>query len=57
MIVYRDRTYCSATSCSKFEGCNRAYTHKVQKDAEAFGLPVSLVEKLDCYEERDGKLC
>ena len=52
MLSYKDRTYCAASTCDKFSSCPEAFTLQVQEDAEAYGLPISLVDKLLCYENK-----
>ncbi len=58
MMCYKDRTFCPAKTCAKFDICDRALTPKVLKDAAKWwGEPYAPVaryaepEKLPCYEK------
>jgi hypothetical protein len=56
MIGYKDRTWCDAHECSKFEVCDRAYTQKEKERAIKWwgqpSVPVSFYlnpQVLKCY--------
>lgn len=55
MIAYKDKTWCTEKTCISFgNGCSRALTEEVKKDAEKWwgkpGAPVyTLSERPDCY--------
>lgn len=53
MITYRDMTFCCNQQCKK--RCSRFLTPEIEKQAEAYGLPVAMSNMicLDCGE--DGK--
>jgi hypothetical protein len=58
MLCYKDKTYCTDTTCKDFETCEDACTEEVIKSAKNFGLPLSLC-KMKCEEkynkQKDGK--
>jgi len=56
MISYKDKTWCDAQQCSKFEACDRAYTQKEKERAIKWwgqpNVPVSFYlnpQSLICY--------
>lgn len=53
MIVYRDRTFCTAKDCKHYSTCPLVATDKVRAEAEKAGLPLSLVERHRCFEKGD----
>ena len=51
MLCYKDRTFCTLTTCMKFSGCKYALTEQVEKDAKAFGLLIAMDDgEKECYE-------
>lgn len=52
-MIFRDMTFCRAKDCAKFDQCERAYTVEVAALAKAFGRPVSLTARFQCYEPKD----
>lgn len=52
MSCYRDMTFCKYyLQCEKGDGCVRALTKTIEKDAEEFGLPTSFFgSPPDCFE-------
>ena len=58
MMGFRDTTFCTATTCTKFDKCHRALTEKVKEDAEKWwggkDYPIALLyhpeQHMDCYE-------
>ena len=61
MLCYRDRTYCEASDCAKWDDCDRALTDEVRAAAGRWWerwnpgknspLIYVFLEKPDCYEE------
>lgn len=63
MISYKDKTWCDAHECSKFEVCDRAYTQKEKKRAiKWWGQPNPPVgfylnpQILECYTNPNSAL-
>jgi hypothetical protein len=59
MIGYKDRTWCNAKTCTKFNTCDRALTDEVDARAKKWwggdDYPISIFmkpEELDCYEPK-----
>ena len=50
MIVYKDRTFCIRKDC-KHKQCPLLVTEELKAEAEAFGLPLAVIEFNDCYEK------
>lgn len=56
MICYKDMTFCVSKSCKKWEGCFRALTKEVEKNAEIWwgnkDYPIAVfTEEPECYKE------
>jgi len=55
MICYKDKTYCEAKNCIKFNDCPRSLTEAVKKAAADADLPLAYFENptlLQCYEPK-----
>lgn len=52
MICYKDKTFCIAFDCVKYEGCSDGYTDDIQREAEAISLPVMVSDRRACYERK-----
>ena len=55
MIVYQDRAFCTAKECKHYETCWLVATEKVLAEAEKAKLRVETVDKLRCFDRRDGE--
>lgn len=54
-MCYRDKTFCEARDCKKWNGCPDALTNKVETDASRWwgkeGAPISVyIENPKCFE-------
>jgi len=58
MMGFKDTTFCTATTCTKFDNCDRALTEQVKEDAEKWwggkDYPIALLyqpeKHMECYE-------
>jgi hypothetical protein len=56
MTSYRDRTYCAASECAHFARCDRAFSDQIRQKAKDAKLPVSIMQKMECYEAKTESL-
>lgn len=54
MIVYQDRAFCTAKLCKHYDECPLVATERVIAEADKAGLPINYVDKLRCFDRRDG---
>jgi len=54
-LCYKDMTFCRFHSrCKAGDYCTRSLTDQVQKDAQAFGMPIAqFAEKPNCFDPKD----
>lgn len=63
MLSYKDRTFCQAVDCAKFNECGRALTAKVKREAARWwkdatgkkGAPISVTNRFDCYVQKENQ--
>jgi len=57
-MTYKDMTFCSGGGCTKFDGCNRALTNKVQQNADKAGNLIAEVldpRQMPCHSDKQLK--
>jgi hypothetical protein len=58
MIVYRDRTFCTAKKCKNTETCDTFLTEQHKQKAEELRLCISVyTTTLDCFEDKENTEC